>query len=122
MTTVLLVRTAFLKDHANLVDDLLQGQIQANDYIQSSPADAEKVVGDWLTSYSQSTIPQPVLDSAWSHLTFSNDPLSSALIDSAKHAESVDLLDPVDNLSSIFDLDPVNKLLTAASEHTVSGP
>ncbi len=122
VTTLLLVRKPFLDDHPDLVNDLLQGQIQANAYIASNSADAEKVVGDWLSSYSGSPIDQGVLDSAWSHLTFSNDPVANSLIQNAKHAEAVGLLDPVDNLNGIFDLDPLNALLKAAGEPEVKGP
>lgn len=122
VTTVLLVRTAFLKDHADLVADLLKGQIQANDYIAQHSTDAEKVVGDWLAGYTQTKIPQPVLDDAWSHLAFTDDPLADALVTSAKHAQEVGLLDPISNLGSIFDLNPLNTLLKADNQPTVSGP
>jgi NitT/TauT family transport system substrate-binding protein len=122
VTTVLLVRKAFLDDHPDLVKDLLQGQVQANDYIAQNSTDAEKVVGDWLADYSGSPIDQGVLDSAWSHLTFSDDPVADSFINSAKHAEDVGLLDPVNDLGGIFDLDPLNSLLKDAGEPEVSGP
>lgn len=122
VTTVLLVSTSFLDDHADLVDDLLKGQIQANDYIASNSTDAEKVVGDWLSSYSGSPIDQSVLDSAWANLTFSNDPVADSFIESAKHAEDVGLLEPADNLSGIFDLDPLNAILGDAGQPEVAGP
>ena len=35
---------------------------------------------------------------------------------------AVGLLDQVDNLGGIFDLDPLNTILKAAGEPTVSGP
>lgn len=122
VTTVLLVRKAFLDDHADLVDDLIKGQTQANDYIAKNSTDAEKVVGDWLGEYSGSPIDQSVLDSAWANLTFSNDPVADSFIESAKHAEDVGLLDPVRDLGSIFALDPLNAILKDAGEPEVSGP
>jgi NitT/TauT family transport system substrate-binding protein len=122
VTTVLLVRKAFLDDHADLVDDLLTGQTEANDYIASNSQDAEKVVGDWLADYSGSPIDQSVLDSAWSHLTFSNDPVADSFVASAQHAADVGLLDPVDNPGGIFDLDPLNAILKDAGEPEVAGP
>jgi sulfonate transport system substrate-binding protein len=122
VTTVLLVTTSFLDAHPDLVADLLEGQVKANDYIASNSADAEQVVGDWLSTYSGSPVDQGVLDSAWSHLTFSNDPVPDSFIASAKHAEDVGLLDTVDNPGGIFDLDPLNGVLKDAGEPEVAGP
>lgn len=122
VTTVLLVRKAFLDDHADLVDDLIKGQTEANDYIAQNSADAEKVVGNWLADYSGSPIDQSVLDTAWGNLTFSNDPVADSFIESAKHASDVGLLDPVSDLGTIFDLDPLNVILKDAGEPAVSGP
>jgi NitT/TauT family transport system substrate-binding protein len=122
VTTVLLVTKTFLDEHPDLVDDLLKGQTQANDYIASNPEDAEKVVGDWLSSYSGTPVDQGVLDTAWSHLTFSDDPVADSFVESAKHAEEVGLLEPVDNAGGIFDLDPLNAILKDADEPEVAGP
>ena len=44
VTTVLLVRRAWADDNPELLNDLLTGQVEANDYIQQHSADAEKVV------------------------------------------------------------------------------
>ena len=122
VTTVLLVTKAFLDDHANLVNDLLEAQVKANDYIASNPDDAKKIVGDWLGDYSGKPVDQGVLDSAWANLTFSNDPVPDSFVESAKHAEEVGLLEPVDNPGGIFDLDPLNAILKAAGEPEVAGP
>ena len=122
VTTVLLVRKAFLDDHPELVDDLLKGQTEANDYIADNSDDAKKVVGDWLADYSGSPIDQGVLDSAWSNLTFSDDPVADSFIQSASHAEEVGLLDPIDDLPTIFALDPLNAILSDAGETEVQGP
>ncbi len=122
VTTVLLVRTQWAKDNPALLNDLLSGQIQANDYINQNSADAEKVVGDWIGSYTQSTIPQATLDTAWKNLAFTNDPIASSFLENEKHAVAVGLLDPVENLENIFDLDPLNALLSAANEPTITGP
>lgn len=122
VTTVLLVRKDWAEENPVLLDDLLKGQIEANDYINAHSAEAEHVVGDWLDEYSQSTLPQSALDQAWANLTFTNDPIADTLIQNEKHAVAVGLLEPVDNLADIFDLDPLNKLLAEAGEPTVSGP
>jgi NitT/TauT family transport system substrate-binding protein len=123
VTTQLLVNNDFLKDHANLVDDLLKGQIQANDYIAKNSDAAKQLVAVRIQKITGgSAIPADALDEAWKQLTFTNDPIADSLLESAQHAEDVKLIDPISDLSNIYDLDPLNKQLTAANEPTVSGP
>lgn len=122
VTTVLIVRTDYLEQNPILVNDLLKGQIEANDYIAKNSAGAEKIVGDWLADYSGKAIPQATLDTAWGNLTFTLDPLADTFIENEKHAVDVGLLDPVDNLGNIFDLDPLNALLKADGQEAVPGP
>ncbi|MEP6667218.1 MAG: ABC transporter substrate-binding protein [Nocardioidaceae bacterium] len=72
VTTHLLVNNDFLKDHADLVDDILQGQIKANDYIAANSDDAKTLTGDYIGKLTGSEIGADALDKAWSRLTFSN--------------------------------------------------
>ena len=51
---------------------------------------------------------------------FTADPDAASLNADAQQAESVGLLKPV-NLSGIFDLTPLNNLLSAAGQSSVSG-
>jgi NitT/TauT family transport system substrate-binding protein len=122
-TTELLVNNDFLKSHANLVSDLLKGQIQSNDYIKKNSDAARQLVSTRIQKITGgAAIPATALDSAWKQLTFTNDPLADTLIEEAKHAQAVKLLDPVTDLNKIYDLSPLNKLLSAAGEPTVAGP
>lgn len=123
VTTQLLVNNDFLKAHPDLVNDLLQGQIQANDFIAKNPDEAKTIAATQIEKITGGApIPPKVLDSAWKELTFTNDPLADTLLESAKHAVDTGLITTIPSLSSIYDLDPLNKLLTTAGEPTVSGP
>lgn len=122
VTTVLMVNTAWAQANPILLNDLLKGQIEANTWINNNSKAAEKVVGDWLDTYNQSTIPQSALDTAWANLTFTNDPIANSFITNEKHAVAIGLMDPVSNIGDIFDLGPLNTLLKADNQPTVSGP
>ena len=122
VTTHLIVNNDFLDEHPDLVDDLLAGQIKANDYIADNSDAAKTEVGDYISKLTGSDIPAGVLDSAWSQLTFTNDPIADSLLGSADQAVDAGLIDPVDNLADIYNLDPLNKLLADAGEEEVSGP
>jgi NitT/TauT family transport system substrate-binding protein len=118
VTTVLMVTQSFLSAHPDIVADLLKAQIQANDFIKSSPAQAEQVANDQLAAYTGKPIKADILDQAFKEITFTNDPDVASLNDDASQAVSVGLLKPV-KLDGIFDLGPLNALLAAAGEAQV---
>lgn len=122
VTTELLVNNDFLKAHPALVNDLLTGQIQANDYIAKNSDAAKQLAGDFIAKLTGGQLDAKVLDAAWSKLTFTNDPIASSLLQSAKHAEATGLIQPVTGLANIYNLDPLNKLLANAGEPQVAGP
>jgi NitT/TauT family transport system substrate-binding protein len=117
--TNLIVRTEFLKEHPTLVKKLLQGQVEANDYINTHKAEAEKAANDELRSLTGKPLPQAVLDGTFKNVTFTNDPIASSLKASAQHAEEVGLLDHVD-LNGIYDLGPLNEVLKTDGKPAVS--
>lgn len=120
VVTQLIVRTDFLKAHPEQVKRLLQGQVQANDYIKRHPDAAATAVNDELKSLSGKSLKPPVLKAAMKHVTFTDDPIASSLKASASHAEQIGLLKPV-NLNGIYELGPLNDVLKKAGEPAVSG-
>lgn len=124
VTTHLLVRQQFIDEHPELLDDLLEGQIEANTWIADNSDDAKTLVGDYITSKTGSEIPADALDSAWSKLTFTDDPIADSLIGSAEHAADVGFFAPsdIEGLADIYYLDPINTLLADAGGTEVSGP
>jgi sulfonate transport system substrate-binding protein len=118
VTTNLVVTQAFLKAHPAQVNGLLKGQVQANTYINASPAAAGQAANAELTKLLGKGLPASVLTESAKYLTFTNDPIASSLATDAKHAVAVGLLQPV-SLSGIYDLAPLNKLLQAAGQPQV---
>lgn len=118
VTTHLVVRTAFLEQHPAAVRALLQGQLEANAFVNGDPAAAQRVVNDGIAKITGKRLSGAVIASAWEHLRFTNDPVASSLHAAADHAEAVGLLDRVD-LDGIYDLGPLNAVLRAAGEPEV---
>jgi NitT/TauT family transport system substrate-binding protein len=118
VTTVLMVTQSFLSAHPDIVSDLLKAQIQANDFIKSSPTQAEQVANDQLAAYTGKPIKADILDQAFKEITFTNDPDVASLNDDANQAVSVGVLKSV-KLDGIFDLGPLNTLLAASGEAQV---
>jgi len=120
VTTVLMVTQSFLSAHPAIVADLLKANIQAINYIKTDPAAAEAAANAEYAAYSGKALKSSLVSASFKEITFTVDPDASSLTTDAQQAVSVGLLKPV-NLSGIFDLGPLNQILTADDQPTVSG-
>src|SRR5580658_10841730 len=119
VTTILVVTQSFLSAHPAVVADLIKAQIQANDLIKSSPAQAEADANAELAVYTGKPLKSSLVAASFKEITFTDDPDESSLTSDASQAVALGLLKPV-NLSGIFDLGPLNQALSAAGEPQVS--
>jgi NitT/TauT family transport system substrate-binding protein len=119
VTTLLVVTQSFLSAHPAIVADLVKAQVQANNFIKSSPAAAQADANAELGSYTGKPLKPSIVAAAFKEITFTNDPDASSLTSDASQAQSLGLLKPV-NLTGIFDLGPLNTALAAAGESQVS--
>ena len=120
VTTNLVVSQSFLKAHPSTVNGLLKGQIAANSYINANSSAAASAANAELTKLLGKGLKPNVLAAALPYIHFTNDPIASSLAADAQHAVAVGLLTPVKNLSSIYDLGPLNALLKADGQPQVS--
>jgi NitT/TauT family transport system substrate-binding protein len=120
VTTNLVVTQSFLTAHPTVVSGLLQGQIDANNFIHARPAAAQAAANAELTSVLGKGLKPSVLAASFQQITFTDNPVASSLAADAKHATDVGLLSPVDNISGLYDLGPLNQLLAKAGAPQVS--
>ncbi len=120
VTTNLVVTSSFLKAHPTVVNDLLKGQIEAVDFIAADKSAAEAAANAELASLTGKGLKPAVLAASFAQVSFTDNPIASSLLADAQHAEDVGLLSPVKDLSGIFDLGPLNKLLAADGKPQVS--
>jgi NitT/TauT family transport system substrate-binding protein len=119
VTTLLVVTQSFLSAHPAIVSDLLKAQVQANDFIKSSPAQAQADANAELASYTGKPLKASLVAASFKEITFTNDPASASLKTDADQAVSLGLLKPVD-LTGIYELGPLNQVLAAAGQPQVS--
>ena len=118
VTTLLVVTQSFLSAHPAVVADLLKAQVQANDFIKSNPTAAQSDANAELATYTSKPLKASLVAAAFKEITFTDDPDMSSLTTDASQAVALGLLKPV-NLSGIFDLGPLNTVLSAAGESPV---
>ena len=120
VTTHIMVATKFLEEHPDVVQQFLEGQVAANEFVNTSSDEAKTITNDEIGKITGKPLKAEVIDAAWPNLTFTDDPIASSLIGSAEDAIAVGLLDPVDNLEGIYDLSILNQVLAAAGQPEVS--
>lgn len=121
VTTHLVVATAFLEEHPDLVKRLLEGHVAANAFVNGHPDEARAIVGAAIAALTDTELPAGTLAAAWKNLTFTVDPIASSLTVSAAHAKALGLLD-TDDLSGIYELTLLNRVLVEAGMPEIPAP
>ena len=121
VTTQLMVSQEFLNAHPDVVKHLLEGQVEANQFVNENAAESQQVVATAIGELTGSELDPAILAAAWENLVFTDDPIASSLAESAAHAEEVGLLEPVD-LEGIYDLSMLNEVLSAQGMEEIPQP
>ena len=117
-TTLILATTKFINAHPAAVEHLLEANLDAIDKIASDPTGSQAAVNTEIESVTGKKLSDSLITAAWKNLTFTADPVPSALTKAAKDAKAAGLLEDT-NLKGIFDLGPLNKVLKAAGKPAV---
>ncbi|MGW2649034.1 aliphatic sulfonate ABC transporter substrate-binding protein [Streptomyces sp. NPDC001393] len=121
VTTNVIVSQTFLKAHPDVVEAVLKASMDTNAWINSHPDRAKADANAALTALSGKPLPAKVLNLAWSHITVTDDPLTATLRQEAQHAQTAGFLKQPD-LTGIYDLSLLDKVLTAAGRSPVEEP
>jgi NitT/TauT family transport system substrate-binding protein len=121
LTAVVIVSTKFLNDHPDVVANFLKAHVETIQWIEQNPADAKTIVNNMIANInSAKPLAQAVMDGAWANLRFAYEPLGSALRKAADDAYGLGFFDKQPDLSGIYDLDPLNKVLKEKNLPAVS--
>ena len=120
VTTHLIVAKEYLDDHADIVEGLINGLVDAIDEANGDPATAQASTNAGIERITTKALPAEVISAAWENLTYTVDPIASSLQKSKDDAVAVGLLDDVD-LTGIYDLSILNKVLAERGLPEVEG-
>jgi NitT/TauT family transport system substrate-binding protein len=119
--TNLIVSTKFLEAHPDVVQKLVDGQVAANDFVNSNPDEAQQSISTAIGKITGKPLDIKLIQQAWPTLEFLNDPIASSLKTGLDHAVAVGLTQPVD-LNGLYDLSFLNTALKADGEAEVPQP
>ena len=111
-TTNLVVADSFLAAHPQTVQALIEGEIEANNYIEQDPTAAETVANAQIQSLTGKALSASVLSRAWSEQSVTDNPFAPSLQTELNHAVSDGLLAQT-SLKGIYNLTLLNAALKA---------
>ena len=112
VTGLILVRTDYLQQNPDVIENLLKAHIEETERINDNKAEAVKTFNTELKKITGQTIPEDVLQQSLTRLEFTYDPIQQSLYKSADDAFKLGFLgDTKPDLSNIFDLKILNKVL-----------
>jgi len=118
-TTVVIVRTQFLRDHPRTVQAFLRGQLAAVDFATANPAQGHQVANTALKELTGKPLSDPVIARAFGNITLTADPLAGVFPQLAKDAVTAGTARSAPDLAGFVDLGALNAVLSAAGKPTV---
>lgn len=113
VTAHLIASTAFLEQHPDLVRRWITAHVRITLWERDNPEEAKALLNAQIATLTGREIPPAVLDSAWSRMTPTWDPVRSSLSASAQAAWQAGFLDEQPDLNGIYDLSELESVLSS---------
>jgi NitT/TauT family transport system substrate-binding protein len=111
VTTHLVVKPSYLEANPGIVEALLRAHVELTQFINQNAPEARKLVNNSIEKITTARLPDQVIDAAWQNIEVTYDPIAESLQRSADHAYEAGFLDSKPDLSRIYDLTLLNKVL-----------
>ncbi|MGE0058730.1 MAG: sulfate ABC transporter substrate-binding protein, partial [Dehalococcoidia bacterium] len=102
-------------------ESLLRAHVEVTEYAKASPTGAKSLLNRSIEKLTSAALPVKVLDAAWENFKVTYDPIASSLKKSADDAFALGFLEKNPNLSTIYDLTALNKVLKEKQLAEVKG-
>ncbi len=120
VTSHLIVRTQFLKEHSDLVKDWIRAHVEVTEWIGSHLPEAKKLLNQQIKKETGKPLADALLDDAFGRMTVTYDPLRSSLMTAAKSAFDAGFLGrQMPDLSSLYDLSLLNQVLAEKGKKAI---
>jgi NitT/TauT family transport system substrate-binding protein len=111
VTAHVIVSTAFLQAHPDLVQDWLRAHVAITRWELEHPAEAQEIANAEIARLTGKALPATVLEMAWARMRITYDPISASLVQSAEGAYTAGFLQEKPDLSGIYELGLLNQVL-----------
>jgi NitT/TauT family transport system substrate-binding protein len=120
VTTHLLVSTAYMDAHPEVVRRLVEANVEAIRFMHENPDAAKATAQAQLMEAGAPSLDQVVVDSAWNKLEFTWDPIPASLEKDARDAYRLGFLEEnPEGITDIYRLGPLNTVLVTEQLGTI---
>jgi len=119
VTTHLVSSVVFLKDQPALLEKFIAAHVELTQWIHDNPDEAKRILNEEIQSETSKGIAPEILDLAWKRIEITHDPVSQSLRKSADDAHTAGFLEAKPDLSRIYALELLNKVLAAKGLQSV---
>jgi NitT/TauT family transport system substrate-binding protein len=110
--TVHLVSSAdFLAQERSLLEEFVAAHVELTQWIQANPAEAKRLLNGEIAAETGKALTPELLDRAWGRIEITNDPVRASLVKSAEDAHLAGFLRAKPDLSRIYALETLQKVL-----------
>jgi NitT/TauT family transport system substrate-binding protein len=119
-TTVVIVRSDFLKEHPEIVGRFLEAHVQTVDWIGEHKDEARKIVGERIKALTKKAIPDDILTEALGRTDITYDPLRETVLTFADWSKQLGYQrEDRSGVGDLIDLGPLNAALTKTGKAAV---
>jgi sulfonate transport system substrate-binding protein len=112
VTAHLIVSTAFLRQHPDVLKKWLRTHVELTDWINENTAEAKRILNQQIQKDTGKALAARVLDESFSRLEITYDPIRSSLLTSAQWSFEAGFLGRErPDLSGLYDLSLLNEVL-----------
>ncbi len=119
-TTILISSRQFLEDHPETIEALIKGEIAETEAIEANPARAQKDLNLAIADLTGKPLADDTMQAAFANIRPTWDPLAGTLNTIAANGVEAGTLAEAPDLTGIYDLTPLNKVLVAAGKPPVA--
>jgi NitT/TauT family transport system substrate-binding protein len=118
-TTVLIVRTQYLKDHPQTVKALLKGLVNTIDFAAAGKTEAQAAANKQLKELTGKELSQSVIERAWTSIELTVDPITGQFPQLAKDQVTAGIAKEAPNVAGYADLSALNEVHKEAGKSNV---
>lgn len=119
-TTIVVARQAFYNAHPDLIKLFLQAEVETVQYIKDNSAQAQQIANAQIQQITGSPTKANELPLAFQDLQITYDPLVSTISEQASRSYALGFIRSQPDLSSFYNLGPLNAVLTSKGLATVA--
>jgi NitT/TauT family transport system substrate-binding protein len=110
-SALIVVRTEFLNENPDLVENFIKAHVQVTDYINNNTDKAKEIVNTQINNLTKKPLPKDVLDSSFNRLQVTYNTEKESVIDFVKLAQGAGYLKSNPDTNKLFNLTILNKVL-----------